>query len=123
MGYYAKFYSVMFDPNEDYSYMPPWMELLERLDDLCDRREELTAQGGGCRNIAFGWTVTDPQIRFSDSDIRFALPDELNWVEDIDRAIAIAKKDLIEDWGINVDLIVEPIPDLIPGQIELPLAV
>lgn len=121
-GYYAKYYSVLFDPCEDYSYVAPWMDLLKRLDELYDRRDELIDQGGGYRNIASYQPGNDPQRRLADEEVYFALPEDLNWVDEIDLAITLAKKDLIEDWGLNVDLIVEPLVDQIQGQMVLPIA-
>ena len=78
------------DDDYDWSYPEPEMELLWRLDDLQDRLEELIAKDAPYR---------DGYI-YSEDDIRYALPEHLYDIGKVERAIELAKDDLVNKYGL-----------------------
>lgn len=79
------------------------MQLLCRLDDLQDRLEELIAKDAPYRN----WDI------YSEDDIRYSLPEDLFDIGKVERAIELAKDDLVNKYGL-------PDPEtLIIGESEL----
>lgn len=66
------------------------MQLLWRLDDLQDRLEELVAKDAPYR---------DGYI-YSEDDIRYALPEHLFDIGKVERAIELAKDDLVNKYGL-----------------------
>lgn len=66
------------------------MQLLWRLDDLQDRLEELIAKDAPYR---------DGYI-YSEDDIRYALPEHLFDIGKVERAIELAKDDLVNKYGL-----------------------
>ncbi|MED9969640.1 MAG: hypothetical protein UFA98_06475 [Ruminococcus sp.] len=102
MGYFSNYALEFFDYFEDNGFPSPEMELLWRLDDLKDQLEELIADGAPYQS---GYNYTD-------DDIRCALPEHLCYVSDdqlyigdismVKRAIELAKKDLLNEYRINV---------------------
>ena len=92
MGYFSNLAIDCLDDYEDNSYPSPERQLLWRLDDLKDRLEELIAEGASYRN---GYIYTE-------NDIRYALPEHLGDISKVERAIELAKEDLLNKYGINV---------------------
>lgn len=80
----------MIDDDYDWSYPAPEMQLLWRLDDLQERLEELI--------------VKDAQYRdgyiYSEDDIRYALPEYFRDISKVERAIELAKDDLVTKYGL-----------------------
>ena len=92
MGYFSNLAIDCLDDYEDNSYPSPERQLLWRLDDLKDRLEELIAEGASYRT---GYNYTE-------NDIRYALPEHLGDISKVERAIKLAKEDLLNKYGINV---------------------
>ena len=78
------------DDDYDWSYPEPEMQLLCRLDDLQDRLEELIAKDAPYRN----WDI------YSEDDIRYSLPEHLFDIGKVERAIELAKDDLVNKYGL-----------------------
>ena len=91
MGYFLNMAVDMRD-DEDHSCPPPERQLLWRLDDLKDRLSELVTTGGMYRS---GYI-------YPEDDIRYALPEHLGDISKVERAIKLAKEDLLNKYGINV---------------------
>ena len=66
------------------------MQLLWRLDDLQDRLEELIAKDAPYRD----------EYIYSEDDIRYALPEHLFDIAKVERAIELAKDDLVNKYGL-----------------------
>lgn len=92
MGYFSNLAIDRLDDYEDHSYPSPERQLLWRLDDLKDRLSELVTTGGPYRS---GYIYTE-------DDIRYALPEHLGDISKVERAIELAKEDLLNKYGINV---------------------
>lgn len=90
MKYYDTYLPYIIDDDYDWSYPAPEMELLWRLDDLQDRLEELIAKDAPYR---------DGYI-YSEDDIRYALPEHLYDIGKVERAIELAKDDLVNKYGL-----------------------
>lgn len=90
MKYYDTYLPYIVDDDYDRSYPAPEMELLWRLDDLQDRLEELIAKDAPYR---------DGYI-YSEDDIRYALPEHLFDIGKVERAIELAKDDLVNKYGL-----------------------
>ena len=88
--YYDTYLPYIIDDDYDWSYPAPEMELLWRLDDLQDRLEELIAKDAPYR---------DGYI-YSEDDIRYALPEHLYDIGKVERAIELAKDDLVNKYGL-----------------------
>ena len=103
MKYYDTYLPYIVDDDYDRSYPGPEMQLLCRLDDLQDRLEELIAKDAPYRN----WDI------YSEDDIRYSLPEDLFDIGKVERAIELAKDDLVNKYGL-------PDPEtLIIGESEL----
>lgn len=91
---YVKYYDTYlpYIVNDDYdrSYPAPEMQLLWRLDDLQDRLEELVAKDAPYR---------DGYI-YAEDDIRYTLPEHLFDIGKVERAIELAKDDLVNKYGL-----------------------
>ena len=90
MKYYDTYSPYIVDDDYDWSYPEPEMQLLCRLDDLQDRLEELIAKDAPYR---------DGYI-YSEDDIRYALPEHLFDIGKVERAIELAKDDLVNKYGL-----------------------
>ena len=90
MKYYDTYLAYIIDDNYDWSYPAPEMQLLWRLDDLQDRLEELIAKDAPCVD---GYICTE-------DDIRYALPEYLFDIGNVERAIELAKDDLVNKYGL-----------------------
>ena len=90
MKYYDTYLPYIIDDDYDWSYPAPEMQLLWRLDDLQDRLEELIAKDAPYR---------DGYI-YSEDDIRYALPEHLYDIGKVERAIELAKDDLVNKYGL-----------------------
>lgn len=90
MKYYDTYLPYIVDDDYDWSYPGPEMQLLWRLDDLQDRLEELIAKDAPYR---------DGYI-YSEDDIRYALPEHLYDIGKVERAIELAKDDLVNKYGL-----------------------
>ncbi len=90
MKYYDTYLPYVVDDDYDWSYPGPEMQLLWRLDDLQDRLEELIAKDAPYR---------DGYI-YSEDDIRYALPEDLYDIGKVERAIELAKDDLVNKYGL-----------------------
>ena len=90
MKYYDTYLPYIVDDDYDWSYPAPEMQLLWRLDDLQDRLEELIAKDAPYR---------DGYI-YSEDDIRYALPEHLYDIGKVERAIELAKDDLVNKYGL-----------------------
>ena len=90
MKYYDTYSPYIVDDDYDWSYPEPEMQLLCRLDDLQDRLEELIAKDAPYR---------DGYI-YSEDDIRYALPEHLYDIGKVERAIELAKDDLVNKYGL-----------------------
>lgn len=90
MKYYDTYLPYIIDDDYDWSYPAPEMQLLWRLDDLQDRLEELIAKDAPYR---------DGYI-YSEDDIRYALPEHLYDIGKVERAIELAKDDLVNRYGL-----------------------
>ena len=90
MKYYDTYLPYIVDDDYDWSYPGPEMQLLWRLDDLQDRLEELIAKDAPYR---------DGYI-YSEDDIRYALPEHLFEIGKVERAIELAKDDLVNKYGL-----------------------
>ena len=88
--YYDTYLPYIVDDDYDWSYPAPEMQLLWRLDDLQDRLEELIAKDAPCRE---GYI-------YSEDDIRYALPEHLYDIGKVERAIELAKDDLVNKYGL-----------------------
>lgn len=88
--YYDTYLPYIIDDDYDWSYPAPEMQLLWRLDDLQDRLEELVAKDAPYR---------DGYI-YSEDDIRYALPEHLYDIGKVERAIELAKDDLVNKYGL-----------------------
>ena len=98
MGYFSNMaIEKWISDGEDHSYPSPERQLLWRLDDLKDRLEDLITAGATYRN---GYIYTD-------DDLRYALPEHLGDICKVERAIELAKADLLNKYGINVYDVVE----------------
>lgn len=90
MKYYDTYLPYIVDDDYDRSYPGPEMQLLWRLDDLQDRLEELIAKDAPYR---------DGYI-YSEDDIRYVLPEHLYDIGKVERAIELAKDDLVNKYGL-----------------------
>ena len=90
MKYYDTYLPYIVDDDYDWSYPGPEMQLLWRLDDLQDRLEELIAKDAPYRN----WDM------YAEDDIRYSLPEHLFDIGKVERAIELAKDDLVNKYGL-----------------------
>ena len=114
VGYYDTYLPYIIEDGHDWSYPAPEMQLLWRLDDLQDRLEELTSDGA---------TYSDEYI-ISDDEIKYALPEEFCDICQIERAIELAKYDLVNKYGLpNPDTLVFEKPKTIEEESVEALAI
>lgn len=93
MGYFSNL-AAQYVPNDhDHSYIPPEKQLLWRLEDLEERLRELTNHRSGKR---------DDGVCFSESDLRYVLPEHFLSASDVRKAIDLAISDLRDRYGIYV---------------------
>lgn len=90
MKYYDTYLPYIVDDDYDWSYPGPEMQLLWRLDDLQDRLEELIAKDAPYRNRDI----------YAEDDIRYSLPEHLFDIGKVERAIELAKDDLVNKYGL-----------------------
>ena len=94
MGYFPKLAIGKECEHKDRSYPGFEQQLLWRYEDLCERYFELLDIDAPC----FG------EARFSVNDYRYCPINAFTSVQDVYRAMEIAKDDLEEKCGITVDL-------------------
>lgn len=92
MGYFSDLAQKYIDFDYDRSYPSPEEQLLWRLDDLNYKLEELTEKDAPYR----GWE------RLTDNDIRYAIPEYFENIEDVERAIELALEDLKNKYDIEI---------------------
>ena len=93
MSYYTNLACAYMNEDVDYSDPSPERELFWRMEDLESRLEELRS-----KNACYESHVTVPD------DIRYALPEHLGTVHEVKRAIELAKNDLRDRYGINLEV-------------------
>ena len=104
MGYFSNLAAQYVPYNHDHSYTPPEKQLLWRLEDLEDRLHQLTIQQTGKR---------DEGVCFSESDLRYVLPEHFLSASDVRKAIELAVDDLADRYGIYVrGQPVEEVPEM-----------
>lgn len=92
MGYFYDLAKKYIDFDYDRSFSSPEEQLLCRLDDLSNKRNELIKSGASYR----GWT------RLADNDIRYADPEYFDSIADTERAIELAVDDLKNKYEIDI---------------------
>lgn len=115
MKYYDTYLPYIVDDDYDRSYPASEEQLLWRLDDLQDRLEELIAKDAPYRN---GYI-------YSEDDIRYALPEHLGDISKVERAIELAKDNLVNKYGLpDPDMLISDELEIVAedcvGQISLP---
>ena len=104
MGYFSNLAAEHVPYEHDHSYTPPEKQLLWRLEDLEDRLHQLTIQQTGKR---------DEGVCFSESDLRYVLPEHFLSASDVHKAIELAVDDLADRYGIYVrGKPVEEVPEM-----------
>ena len=104
MGYFSNLAAEYVPYEHDRSYTPPGKQLLWRLEELEDRLHQLSTQQTGKR---------DEGVCFSESDLRYVLPEHFLSVSDVRKAIDLAVNDLAERHGICVHgKPVEEVPEM-----------
>ena len=104
MGYFSNLAAQYVPYNHDHSYTPPEKQLLWRLEELEDRLHQLTIQQTGKR---------DEGVCFSESDLRYVLPEHFLSASDVRKAIELAVDDLADRYGIYVrGQPVEEVPEM-----------
>ena len=104
MGYFSNLAAQYVPYDHDHSYTPPEKQLLWRLEDLEERLHELTTQRTGKR---------DEGVCFSESNLRYVLPEHFVSVSDVRKAIDLAVNDLADRYGIYVHgKPVEEVPEM-----------
>ena len=93
MSYYTNLAAAYMNEDGDYSDPSPERELFWRMEDLESRLEELRS-----KNACYESHITVPD------DIRYALPEHLGTVPEVKRAIELAKNDLRDRYGINLEV-------------------
>ena len=96
MSYYTNLAAAYMNEDGDYSYPSSKREVFWRMDDLESRLEELRS-----KNACYESHVTVPD------DIRYALPEHLGTVHEVKRAIELAKNDLRDKYGINLEAYID----------------
>ena len=77
----------------DHSCTPPEVQLLWRLEDLLDRREELAMSGASY----YGWS------RFTADEMWYALPESFECVADVEKALEMVSQELEEEYGVVLE--------------------
>ena len=96
MSYYTNLAAAYMNEDGDYSYPSSKREVFWRMDDLESRLEELRS-----KNACYESHITVPD------DIRYALPEHLGTVHEVKRAIELAKNDLRDKYGINLEAYID----------------
>ena len=96
MSYYTNLAAAYMNEDVDYSDPSPERELFWRMEDLESRLEELRS-----KNACYESHVTVPD------DIRYALPEHLGTVSEVERAIEFARNDLRDKYGINLEAYID----------------
>ena len=96
MSYYTNLACADMNEDGDYSDPSPERELFWRMEDLESRLEELRS-----KNACYESHVTVPD------DIRYALPEHLGTVSEVERAIEFARNDLRDKYGINLEAYID----------------
>ena len=92
MSCFSELAQEYIDFDYDRSYPSPEEQLLWRLDDLNNKREELMVSDAPCRN----------QTRLTDDDIRYAAPSYFENIGHVERAIQLAIEDLKNKYEIDI---------------------
>ena len=104
MGYFSNLAAEYVPHEHDHSYTPPDKQLLWRLEELEERLQQLSTLKIGKRNEG---------VYFSESDLRYVLPEHFLSVLDVRKAINLAVNDLAERYGIYVHgKPVEEVPEM-----------
>ena len=93
MGYFSNLAAEYVPYDHDHSYTPPEKQLKWRLEELEDRLHALTNH----RTVK-----GDDGVCFSESDLRYVLPEHFLSASDVRKAIDLAISDLKERYGIQV---------------------
>ena len=93
MGYFSNLAAEYVPYEHDHSYNPPDKQLLWRLEELEDRLHQLSTQKTGKR---------DEGVCFSESNLRYVLPEHFLSASNVRRAIDLAITDLRDRYGIYV---------------------
>ena len=96
MSYYTNLAAAYMNEDGEYSYPSSKREVFWRMDDLESRLEELRS-----KNACYESHVTVPD------DIRYALPEHLGTVSEVERAIEFARNDLRDKYGINLEAYID----------------
>lgn len=91
MGYYSQF-EIGLVENNDASYPSLEWQLIWRIEDLERRLEELKAKNAQNRK----------EYYYLLDDIRYALPEHLSSIEEVELALQFAKDDLKDKFGIAI---------------------
>lgn len=92
MGYYTDLAKKLDLYGGDYSFTPPDVQLLWRLDDLLERQEELAQQE---RRYYCG-------AIYPENELRYILPEHLKDPDHLQAAIDLAIRDLKDRYDIDV---------------------
>ena len=117
MSYFSRLSAEHKDTKGDPLRPTEEQKLLDRLEDLDLRREELKECGDFGKE---SWGLRD-------EDLRYVLPNDLQVIADVDRAILIAESDLWKHlgirWGLYADEVRreprEEVTLVIPGQMTI----
>ena len=96
MSYYTNLACAYMNEDGDYSDPSPERELFWRMEDLESRLEELRS-----KNACYESHITVPD------DTRYALPEHLGTVSEVERAIEFARNDLRDKYGINLEAYID----------------
>lgn len=88
MSYFSMYMPFIMNDDYDRSYPAPEVELLWRLDDLELRIEELIAEDA----------LYDNGYIFADNDIRYMAPESIESIHTAERAMELAKDDLVSRY-------------------------
>ena len=103
MRYFSERAATYVPKEYDHSYTPPEKQLLMRLEELESRYEEL-------KGTAY---IYEYRANFTDSDLRYILPEHLKSSADVAKAIELAIYDLAVRHGILVrEKPVEELPEI-----------
>lgn len=92
MGYFSSLAIDHVPYDHDCSYTPPEKQLLWRLEELQDRLEELRTKK----------RIYEDRVTFSESNLRYVLPEHFITTADVEAAIELAIADLKDRYGIHM---------------------